>query len=218
MRTLLPVLTLAAALAGTVGAAEPTPQQIADRLEARMKRVPGYECVMTSEFHLPKRSTRGTYHIWFRQPDLIRIKVTEGDHRGSEFAVTPNGKVRARGGGLARIFKITMSKTDGRLKSPLGDYAWESDFCSYCRTLRDRLQAADRSEVHPAPGAPGALQLSLGYRHPKSGHTMREVWTVDTDRWLLLGKSIFDEGREISRVQFRDFRENPQLAENFFDL
>src|SRR3954453_18667730 len=111
---MLGAVTLLTLAAGTVGAAGPsTPMEVVSRLESHFAGVKDYECIMDEEEHNGSETTSGTYHIWFMKPDLFKLKVEQGRHRGSEIALTPSGKVRARpGGALGHVVTKTMDKTD----------------------------------------------------------------------------------------------------------
>lgn len=199
-------------------AAPLTPAQVVDRLEARLGSVGDYQCVMESDIAGEKDRQKGTYRIWFRKPDLIRIKVERGSHRGSEISVTRRGSVRAHGGGLLKPIVTTMKKTDSRLKDPRGSYAWESDFGTYYRKVREKLAAAEKAEVKPVPGSPDRLVMEITYRDPEHSRRLYEVWTVDSANWLLLKDDLYEDDRQVARVEFRDYRENTGLKEEFFDL
>src|SRR2546423_211178 len=95
------LLTLGIGAAGAArGTAPSAPLDVVSRLESHFAGVKDYECVMQSEVHGANETSSGTYHIWFMKPDLFRLKVEQGHHHGSEIAVTPAGKVRARPGGV----------------------------------------------------------------------------------------------------------------------
>jgi len=213
VRVLLGSMLLAAACA-----APPTPAQVVDRLESHILSVGDYQCVMESDITGDRDREKGTYRIWFRKPDLIRIKVERGSHRGSEISVTRRGNVRAHGGGLLKPIVTTMKKTDSRLKDPRGSYAWESDFGTYYRRLREKLAAAEKAEVKPAPGEPDRLIMEVTYRDSERNRRLYEVLTIDSANWLLLKHDIYENDRQVAGVEFCEYRENTGLKEEFFDL
>ena len=174
---------------------------------------------MESEVQGKKSRTRGTYRIWFRKPSLFRLKVLKGRHEGTEFAVNPAGKIRARPSGfLGKVITKEFSKTDDRFKSPRGIYAWETDLGSQCRRLRERLRVAEACDVRPDPETPGLTRLEFCYRAPGHDEKTREVWTIDTAQRLLISQDVYENDRPVERVRFRDFREDIGLEERFFKL
>lgn len=188
-------------------------------MESRLESVSEYSCVMESEVRGPKKTVRGTYHLWSRRPDCFRLRIEKGDHSGSEIALNGGNRVKARPGGfLKRLVSKTMSKEDSRLRTPRGAYPWDSRVEYQCRLLRERIRLAPKPLVKPVVAAPPQVALELSYRDPARGNAMREVWTVDTQSWLLTGQDIFENGKQVERVRYRDFRLNPGLEEDFFDL
>jgi outer membrane lipoprotein-sorting protein len=218
MRRWIPTLVLIPLLAAAARSAPPAALEIADKLEARFRQLTDYECVMESELRNGKKVERGIYRVWFRKPDLIRVKVEQGNHRGSQFAVTKSGKVRAHGGGLLKSIVVTMSKTDKRLRSVRGTYGWEADFGTYCRKLRERLRLTEKPDVRALPGAERHIQITLNYQNPADKQSRREIWTIDSGEWLLTAVDAYENGTPVERVQFRDYRENTGLKDGFFNL
>ncbi len=197
----------------------PTAGTLVAGLEEHFRGVQDYQCVMESEVRGEKKSAHGTYRIWYRKPELFRLKVLKGSHEGSEFAVTPSGKIRARPGGLLKKLVVKeFSKTDSRFLTPRGNYAWQSTFTAQCRELKQRLAAAQKCRVQPAPQAPGQMQIDFVYRPADRDEAIREIWTIDPSRDLLMEQEIFEGSRRVEHVRFRDYEENVGLNERFFKL
>lgn len=217
-------ILFASVLAGCVWAADgpgplPTPRDLVSRVEARLTRVTDYECVMESEIRRGKKSTSGTYHIWFRRPELFRLKVLRGRHSGSQLVLTRGGDVRARPGGLlGRVIAQRMDRNNSRLRSPRGGYPWDASFDSLLAQLKRQLQQSDRSEVRAGKNPPGSLELEVEYREPGLEGRVRDVWLVDGRDGMILGRDSFENGVLAERMRFRDYRENPGIPERFFDL
>jgi outer membrane lipoprotein-sorting protein len=199
--------------------AEPlSAREVAERLERRFENVKEYEVVMEGEICGKKDRSSGVYRIWRRRPDRFRVRVERGDHRGSEIALSGEGGVRARPGGfLKKLVTTSMSREDRRLRTPRGGYPWDSCLERQYQLLQERLQLSKETRVRPAGGEP-RVELELTYREPSRGTTMREVWTVDTREWLLVGQDIFEEGKQVERIRYRDFRLNPGLKDSELTL
>ena len=56
----------------------------------------------------------------------------------------------------------------------------------------------------------------MNYREPAQGAAMREIWTVDTQDWLVVAQDVFEDGRLVERIRYRDFRPNPGLKDSDF--
>jgi outer membrane lipoprotein-sorting protein len=220
-------LALAALLAAAAMAASPTPpasgqlpaaRDVVSRLEARFAEVTDYECVMDSEEYRAKKSDIGSYRIWFKKPELFRLKVEKGHHVGSEIALTKQGNVRARPGGfLKKLVSKAMSRDDKQLRSLRGGYPWDANFGSLIAALKRHVQQAERAEVRAAAGPPQVLDLQVEYRDPSLG-PVREVWSVDATSWLITGSDTYEGPTLAERVRFRGYRDNLGIPESFFSL
>lgn len=217
-KTRLTLLLLAAlVLPGLRTQAETlTVQDVAKRMEKRFQSVNEYEVVMEGEFHGKKDHSSGTYHIWRRCPDRFRLRVEQGDHRGSEIAFADRGGVRARPGGvLKKLVSTSMSRDDRRLRSPRGKFPWESCLERQVQILNERLKLSKDARVRPAAGE-HRVELEMNYREPAQGAAMREIWIVDTQDWLVVAQDVFEDGRLVERIRYRDFRPNPGLKDSDF--
>lgn len=188
-------------------------REVAERLEQRFQGVTEYEVVMEGDIRGKKDHATGVYRIWRRKPDRFRVRVEQGDHRGSEIALSGEGGVRAKPGGfLKKLVTTSMSREDRRLRTPRGKYPWDSCLERQYQLLRERLQLSKDAHLRPA-GGDHRVELELTYRDSAQGGAMREVWTVDTQEWLLVALDIFEDGKQVERIRYRDFRLNPGLKE-----
>src|SRR5689334_23149037 len=85
MRTLIiGTLTLCSLLPlGNAGAAKApqgglTADQVLRRAEQRFQEIQDYECRADSENYLKAPPSRGSYRIWHKKPNMLRIQVTGG--------------------------------------------------------------------------------------------------------------------------------------------
>lgn len=207
------------ALPGLRTGAEPlSAREVVERLERRFEDVKEYEVVMEGEICGKKDRSTGVYRIWRRRPDRFRVRVERGDHRGSEIALSDQGGVRARPGGfLKKLVTTSMSREDRRLRTPRGGYPWDSCLERQYQFLRERLQLSKETRVRPA-GSDPRMELELTYRDPSQGAMLREVWMIDTREWLLVGRDLFEDGKQVERIRYRDFRLNPGLKESDLTL
>jgi outer membrane lipoprotein-sorting protein len=204
-------LALVCAAPPRAGAETWTVPEVVTRIEKRLQAVTEYDVVMEAEIQGKKNRTQGTYHLWRRRPDRFRLRVEKGDHRGSEIALSDGG-VRARPGGfLKKLVATSMSRDDPRLRSPRGAYPWDACLERQHQLLNERLRMSQ--DAHLRPTGEHRLVLELTYRDPAQGTAMREVWTLDTQEWLLVAQDIFEDGKQVERVRYRDFHPNPGLKD-----
>ncbi len=184
-----------------------------EQFEQRARAIQAYECLLDNEIHGEKDSKVGTYRIWFRQPELMRIKVVAGDNKGSEIVLTAGGGVRARAGGALRLIPISMTRTDRRLYDPRGHSAWDASFLKLHTRLKECLEKADQVQVTPLEAGNGH-RVTLHFR--QGVHKFRETWTLRPTGAPVERLEVEVDGRVVERTVFRDFRENPNLSPDFF--
>jgi hypothetical protein len=217
-RALLP---LALALALCAGAAPPaetlTPALVAERLQARFERLADYECVMRTETRAAGKVEAGTFRFWYRKPGLLRLRVLKGRRKGSELVLGADGVLRGRKGGLLKPFSRRLSRSDSSLRSLRGQPAWELDFGSFLRAMRERL-ALPGSSASLKAGSPQEplITLEVLYRPPGSSTRLRDVWVVDPREWLLVSGDVFDGETRVDHIQFAEIRPDRGLSEDWF--
>jgi outer membrane lipoprotein-sorting protein len=209
-------ILVASLVAAAAHAGAPKANEVVDKLESRFQSLTDYECIMESEVKGKKDVKKGRYHFWFKKPEMVRIKVEKGHHSGSQIALNAAGKVRARPGGLLKFIKVPVDKNDKRLRSPRGTYFYDTHMGSSCRRLREAVRTAQNAEVTGTPG--GSLQVSLSYNHPQSQAQMKEIWTIDSARWLITGCDVFENGDQVEHVVYRDYRIDGGLEDGVFNL
>jgi outer membrane lipoprotein-sorting protein len=218
LRFLFPVLALLLLPARVALAAPPSAAEIVDQLDAHYKTVNDYQVLMDTE-QKGKGAKKAAYRMWVLKPDLFRLKVEKGDDKGSELAVTPTGKVRARPGGpLARSLTKTYEKTDEKLRGPRGGYAWDSEFGSQYRKLRQNLARADKPEVAEVAGMPDLVQLKLTYQDADRKAPTTETWTIDTKQWVVTQMDVTEDGKLVEHTAYKEYKENAGLMPKFFEL
>lgn len=202
--------------AGPLRASPLTPADIVDRWAAHLQTVTDYEFVMETESVEGKKTEHATLHVWVRRPELVRVRVLKGAHRGSEISLCHSGKVIARSGGILGAIKVSMSKTDSRLRDSRGDYAWQSDWGTACHKLRECLHSSEKSECRVL--SDGHEEITCTYPDPISHVERREVWTFDSSGPYLLERDAYENGTRVEHVTYRDWKENLGLRVSFFDL
>src|SRR5262245_50726656 len=139
---LLPVV-IAFSLIGWADSPKPaetlTAADVAKRLQTRFEQMTDYECVLQTETRAAGKVEAGTFRVWYRRPGLLRLRVLKGRRKGSELVLGPDGVLRGRRGGLLKPFSRRLSRSDPSLRSLRGQPAWELDFGSFLRAMRERM-------------------------------------------------------------------------------
>lgn len=210
------LLATAAPLRTHAAAELRTPDEVIRRAEERYAQLTDYDCLADTDSRAGKKTASGTYHLWFKKPGMIRIRVIQGGHRGSEVAVDRDGKVRGREGGLLRPFVVGLSKSDRRLQSIRGVSITQLDWGSFYRGYH---AAAARPGAHasvalPAPNGPYEVTVT----YPDAGKRVREVYRVDPVRWILVEADIFEDETRVDHILFREVNLDPGLTDSWFRL
>jgi outer membrane lipoprotein-sorting protein len=206
---------LIAFAAGARAARSPT--SVADRLQARFALVTDYECVMRTETRAGTRVEAATFRTWYRKPDLFRLRVLKGRHQGSELVRGTDGSLRGRRGGLLRPFSRRLSRSDPSLRSLRGQPAWELDLGSFLRAMRRRMALPGSLSTVKEPGPDGRdLTLEVQYKAPEGDHSLRDVWSIDPQSWLLVSGDVYDDTQRVDHFEISDLRLDRGLTESWF--
>jgi hypothetical protein len=193
------------------------PDEVIRRAEERFRTLNDYDCLADTDTRAGKKSASGTYHLWFKKPEMVRIRVIRGGHRGSEVAIDANGKVRGREGGLLKPFVVGLSKTDRRLRSIRGVPITELDWGSFYKTYHER---AARAGAHTtlAPRASDEAPYLVTVTYTDKGLRMRETFRIDPMRWIMLEGEVFEEDVRVDHIVFREAHLDVGTSERFFRL
>jgi hypothetical protein len=199
-------------------AAEPlSAASVMQRGEARFRSLRDYERMVDVESKLGKRVEAGACHFWFKQPRMLRAKILRGSRKGSQVAVDTNGQVRGSKGGILGLIVRRMKTTDSRLLTIRGTslmtFDWGSFFLKYrAGALRPGAQVV--LAPHPNPGSPFEVVLT----YPDLGRSVREVYSVDPHRWVIVEGAVYEDQTRVEHVVFRDIKLDTGIGEEWFRL
>jgi outer membrane lipoprotein-sorting protein len=194
-----------------------TPAAVAARLQTRFDQIQDYECVMQTETRAGSKVEAASFRIWYRRLGLLRLRVLKGRRKGSELVMGADGSLRGRRGGLLRPFSRRLSRSDPSLRSLRGQPAWELDFGSFIRALRERLALpGSRATVQQPTSAEPHLTLEIHYRPPDAAGPLRDVWFIDPQSWLLARGDVYDGVARVDHFEFGDIRLDQGLKESWF--
>jgi hypothetical protein len=217
-RVLLTALTLLllGSVASVDAAGGATPSDIMERAEQRFRTLTDYECTIDCESRLGGAVERGTYRIWFRQPNLLRVRVVKGQRRGSEVAMDEKGQFRGREGGLLKPIVVRLKPSDRRLQSIRGKCVTEFNLNAFYQRYRERCaQPGVTAQLIP-PAVQGPYTVALTFS--QDGKKMRELYRIDADAWTLTGGEVYEDGTLVEQFTVRELRVDTGLKENWFRL
>ena len=204
-------------LRNVAAAAPTTAEDVIHRAEERFRQLTDYDCLADTDSRAGKKTASGTYRLWFKKPEMVRIRVIKGGHRGSEVAVDSAGKVRGREGGLLKAFVVGLSKTDRRLQSIRGVSITQLDWGNFYRGYREGA-ARPGARVTLAPHTGDANPYEVTVTYPQEGKRVREVYRVDPARWVLLEADVFEDEVRVDHILFRDINLDTGVADKWFRL
>jgi outer membrane lipoprotein-sorting protein len=214
---LVVLVLLAASPVGPLTQNPPSPATVAARLQQRFDRVQDYDCLLHTETRAGTRVEVAAFHLWYRKPGLLRLRVLRGRHHGSELLLGADGVLRGRRGGLLRPFSRRLDRSDASLRSLRGQPAWELDFGSFLRAMRERMALPGSTATVQMPtAAEPHLLLEVRYRPAGATGFLRDVWSIDPSQWLLAGGDVFDGDTRVDHIRFSDVQLNTGLKESWF--
>jgi outer membrane lipoprotein-sorting protein len=215
--SLVAPLLLLASLASVDAAALMTAPDVMERAEQRFRTLSDYECLIDCEARAGKKVERGTYRVWFRQPSLLRVRVLQGQRRGSEVAMDERGQFRGRKGGLLKPFVVNLQPNDRRLYNVRGKPVTEFSFGSFYRTLRERAGKPGAAMTLAQAGG-GETPHTVALSFNDGGRKVRELYRIDPGAWTLTGGEVYEDGALVEQFTVRDLKVNTGVPEKWFRL
>lgn len=194
-----------------------TATAVIERAEARFRALKDYECTAELESRLGRKVDTGTCRFWFKQPRMLRAKITRGVGKGSEVAVDRAGTIRGRKGGLLKRFVRKMQESDPRLLTIRGASVmgldWGSFFLKY---HAGALRPGSRTVLAPRASADAPYQIQLSY--PDLGKRIREVYSFDPHQWVIVEGAVYEDDVRVEHVLFREIKLDTGVADSWFKL
>lgn len=215
---LLPMLAAAAFVAASASAGQPqTAGAVMMRGEERFRSIRDYQCSVDIMTRLGTRVEEGSGEFFFKQPRMLRLRVTQGSRSGSEVAVDSQGQIRGRQRGLLRFVVKKLKAGDRRLSTIRGTSMLELDWGSfYLRYHAAALRPDAVIALAPHADPNAAYQVVVTY--PDLGKSFREVYSLDPRQWTILEGAVYENNTLMEHVVFRNVRLNTGLTDDFFKL
>lgn len=211
---------VAAGVFGGVGARAAdslTPTAVIARGEERFRSLRDYQCHVDIVTRLGSRVVEGSGEFWFKQPRMLRLRVTQGPGKNSEVAVDERGQIRGRERGLLSFVVKKLKAGDRRLSTIRGTSMLELDWGSFYLRYHAAALRPDASislAPHPDPNAPYQVVVS----YPDLGKSVREVYSLDAHQWTVVEGALYENNTLMEHVVFKDVRLDTGLADAFFRL
>jgi len=151
----------------------------------------------------------------FRAPGDVRIEQIGLFRTGVVVVIRPDGRIRARGGGLLSFYKVNLKKNSELLKGITGDSAVESDWVSIFRKTKKMAPFVIKFECKPI-----TIGFQRGYEvitHLKNQPFDRVRFIIREDGPILL-VDRFKKGKLRTRVQWKNIEINPNVTDEDFEI
>jgi hypothetical protein len=216
---ILLALALLALAAMRAHASEPmTPAAVMARGEERFRTLQDYQCTVEMESRMGTKVETGSCDFWFKQPGMLRAKITGGKRKGSVVAVDGSGTIRAHQAGLFRGVVKKLKPSDSRLLtirgSSLLNLGWGSFYQKYHYAV---LRPSARVTLSPRDAsASSPYQVEVSY--PDQGKRMRETYSVDPQRWVMVEGELEEDGVRVEHLVFEDIKLDTGVEAPWFKL
>lgn len=211
---------VAAAVLGAVGARAAdslTPAAVIARGEERFRSLQDYQCHVDIMTRLGSKVVEGSGEFSFKQPRMLRLRVTRGPGKNSEVAVDAGGQIRGRERGLLSFVVKKLKAGDRRLSTIRGTSMLELDWGSFYLRYHAAALRPDASITlapHPDPNAPYQVVVS----YPDLGKSVREVYSLDAHQWTVVEGALYENNTLMEHVVFRDVKLDTGLTDAYFKL
>ena len=187
------------------------------RGEERFRQLRDYECMVDVELRKGSEVEAGSGQFWFKQPRMLRVRVTRGAGKGSEIAVDTEGKIRGKKRGLLSFIVKRLQASDRRLHTIRGtsmlELDWGSFFLRY-HAAALRPDAVISLAPQTSPDAPYRVVVT----YPDLGKKVLEIYSLDPHQWIILEGEMFEDNVRVEHVVFRDVKLDTGVAADWFRL
>jgi len=201
----------------TAASAAPAPQQLLDQMSARFNAITDYQVTVDSTARVGSSLKERRYQFAFKKPGMIRLQTLTGENKGGELCVCPDGRIRGRkNSGMLKVFAVTMSRGDARLKDSEGIGVWEMDFGSTIRRLRAKISTPGIRATVIGSSA-GSYLLEIRYGAGRLAGVV-ERYAINVDTLCINQSERLKDGAIVERSVYSEMRVNNGLANSYFEF
>lgn len=189
-------------------------RQLMDRVRNSKDYV--YESTLIAYLKGKPVSEQGRFY--FKSPNMVRFEVTAAKGKtGSVVVRQPDGKIRAKAGGLLGGITVTLSPDSRLLRTANGINILDSDLVSLMQRVRDQAKGQRRIITTKSPTRVAGYDNIYVVELLNNDFVVERI-IVDAARQLPVEWLLFEENRLDSYVKFTSLKMNPGNAEELFYL
>lgn len=177
-----------------------------------------YESTLTTFSEKGKAITESG-RFYYKTPHMMRFEALKaGKRSGSVVVCQPDGKIRAKAGGLMGGLTLTLSPKSKLLRTSNGFNIVESDLSTLLESLRSAVKAGTKclGTTSPSP-YPGLTRAYILEFLDDSDQVSQRI-ALDTERKLPAEWTIFNNGKVFSLVQITKLAIDSNIADDMFFL
>lgn len=198
-----------------------SPQEVLDAFGGAWADVRDYVCVLSSTEVARGKAHTGVYDYSYMKPGWIRVKVLEGDKKGSRVVYNPHTKkVTGRLGGVLGFLSVTTDPTDPKVCSPRGIPLTQGAFGAILMDWKHHLASGANLWYQGEETVEGVACWVLGVDglDPSGNYgAVKKYLYLRQDNHLPYRIVEYDSGNNrVLVATFRNLRLNTGLTENDF--
>jgi outer membrane lipoprotein-sorting protein len=192
-------------------------QQLLDQMSARFNSISDYEITVDSSAREGSGLKQRRYRFDFKKPGMVRLRTLSGENKDGELCVRPDGRIRGRkDSGLVKMFAVTMSRSDDRLKDSEGIGVWEMDYGSTINRLRTKMHTPGNKVSVTGPTS-GNYLLELHYGAGRLAGMTDRYWISSDSLWVTRCER-WQNNAIVERSVYSNLRVNIGLSNGYFEF
>lgn len=187
---------------------------IIDRSLRKVQALKSYWCVMELYGRKNGKKIRIQRYL-YKAPGDIRIQQIGHFMKGAVLVIRSNGKIRAQGGGLLSVFKVSLDKDSDLIRGVTGDSAVESDWSSILNKAKKMAPFVVKTAVEPLKthSIPEYEIVTFLKNQPYD-----KVRLILRDDGPILLLERFQNRKLTSRIVWKNVELNPEVSNADFEL
>lgn len=187
---------------------------IIDRSLRKVQALKSYLCVMELYGRKNGKQIRIQRYL-YKAPGDIRIQQIGHFMKGAVLVIRSNGKIRAQGGGVLSVFKVSLDKNSDLIRGVTGDSAVESDWSSILNKAKKMAPFVVKTAVEPlkTDSIPEYEIVTFLKNQP---YDKVRLLLRDDGPILLLER--FQNRKLTSQIVWKNIELNPEVSNADFEL
>ncbi|MCK4544562.1 hypothetical protein KAU43_03420 [candidate division WOR-3 bacterium] len=182
----------------------------------RMKTVENYECIINVNTIAGRRQQKREMKIYYDKSGFVRLDILKGESKGSVAIYNPKtDKVRGHKGGLLKVIKLTLSKTDRQTTDIRGIRIDQASFVFFAERVEKFKADPMLFSVLPEEKAVITMNLKGKYR---VGNADKWKLYFDINTGLIYRMEYLHGDSLVQENYYSEFKSNIEMKKNIFKI